>query len=71
MVMATAPHGEEPVTRSLYFDARENPVILGDADALLNDWSKRLGLAIGEDGSLAPAAGGQPTRVEASLVESE
>ncbi|MCJ7557790.1 MAG: AAA-like domain-containing protein [Gammaproteobacteria bacterium] len=71
MVFASADQGGEPVAMKMYFDARENPDIQGDADSLLSDLSKRLGLAIGEDGSLAPAAGGEPIHVDVALVESE
>lgn len=71
MVFASAQQGEEPVASNLYFDARENKVIEGDAYELLSDWSKRLGLAIDEDGNLAPATGDEPAPVEASLLETD
>lgn len=71
MVFPWADKGGEPVAMTIYFDARDNPDIQGDADALLHDFGKHLGLAIGEAGSLVPAPGGEPAPVDKALVESE
>jgi hypothetical protein len=42
------------VPQTLYFDARDGDPADGDATGMLADWSKRLDLAIADDGRLVP-----------------
>jgi hypothetical protein len=54
MILATAKRGGEPESRHLYIDAREDQPLEGNAADMLFDWSGRLGLVIGQDGSVLP-----------------
>jgi len=54
LTMANARRGGEPVPQTLYFDARDGDPADGDATGMLADWSKRLDLAIADDGRLVP-----------------
>lgn len=73
VIMAAAPRGGEPAPKTLYFDSRDGEMANGEATAMLADWSRRLGLAIAEDGSLVPRsaseAGSGPAAVSTVVGE--